>query len=123
MYYVFPGGGVEAGETKEQAVEREIKEELGLNFKPQIKVAEVIFRGMCHHYYAGVILGGEFGTGVGPEYTKYPETRGSYKPVWMTIEEALDLDIFPPKLIDYIHDIVLMQKKPWPKSILRIEEK
>ena len=27
-FYVFPGGGVEEGETEEQALKREIKEEL-----------------------------------------------------------------------------------------------
>lgn len=32
-YYVFPGGGVESGETEEEAVIREIKEELSIDAK------------------------------------------------------------------------------------------
>ncbi|WP_232362060.1 NUDIX domain-containing protein, partial [Bacillus thuringiensis] len=32
-YYVFPGGGVEEGETPEEATKREVYEELGLHIK------------------------------------------------------------------------------------------
>ena len=33
-YYVFPGGGLEEGETIEEGVIREIKEEFGIDVKP-----------------------------------------------------------------------------------------
>ena len=32
-YYTFPGGGLEEGETLEEGVIREIKEEFGINVK------------------------------------------------------------------------------------------
>ncbi len=32
-YYVFPGGGIEEGETPEEATKREIFEELGVHIK------------------------------------------------------------------------------------------
>ncbi len=36
----FPGGGIEAGETQEQAVVRELQEELGLSVQPVRKLWE-----------------------------------------------------------------------------------
>lgn len=40
----FAGGKVEAGETKQQAVERELREELGVELRAGSVVAEVVYR-------------------------------------------------------------------------------
>lgn len=39
-YWCFPGGGIEPGESPEQALVREIREEIGLDVRPE----QVIFR-------------------------------------------------------------------------------
>lgn len=89
-YYVFPGGGVDEGETPEQAAVREAKEELGVDVAVKKKVAEIRFELSTQIYFLVERIGGEFGTGVGEEFTDSnpddPE-EGVYIPVWMPITE------------------------------------
>jgi len=41
-YFVFPGGGVDEGESPEQAAVREAMEELGVQVAIKQKVAEIV---------------------------------------------------------------------------------
>jgi len=77
LYYVFPGGQIEAGETLEAAVVREIQEELGLTVEVGPLVAEVSFRGKRQYYCLATVIGGRFGAGDGPEMAGHypPEHR------------------------------------------------
>jgi 8-oxo-dGTP diphosphatase len=90
-YFVFPGGGVDKGESPEQAAVREAMEELGIEVSIQQKVAEIQLGQKSRQVYFLVEqTGGEFGTGTGEEYTDSdpdsPE-QGIYVPIWMPIEE------------------------------------
>ena len=89
-YYVFPGGGVDEGETPEQGAIREAMEELGVEVAIQKKVAVIHFIQSTQVYYLVERVGGEFGTGTGEEFTDSdpdnPE-EGVYIPVWMPIDE------------------------------------
>lgn len=89
-YFVFPGGGVDQGETPEQAAVREAKEELGVEVRIKQKVAVIHFELSTQVYYLVERVGGEFGSGTGEEFTDSdpddPE-EGIYIPVWMRIEE------------------------------------
>lgn len=99
-YFVFPGGGVDEGESPEQAAVREAMEELGIEVTILQKVAEIQLGPKSRQVYFLVEqTGGEFGTGAGEEYTdsdpNSPE-EGIYIPVWMPIDKLpLYQNIYP----------------------------
>ena len=90
-YFVFPGGGVDDGESPEQAAVREAMEELGVQVAIKQKVAEIVLGQKSRQIYFLVEqVGGEFGTGAGEEYTESDPNdpdEGIYIPVWMPISE------------------------------------
>ena len=89
-YFVFPGGGVDEGETSKQAAIRETMEELGVEVVIKQKVAVIHFDKSTQVYYLVEKVSGEFGTGTGEEFTDSdpdnPE-EGIYIPIWMPIVE------------------------------------
>lgn len=101
IYYLFPGGGVDEGETHEEAAVREAHEELGLEVELEGLMADLTFRGNRQTYFRARVTGGEFGTGTGPEMDISADSRlGSYKPVWLPLEEAVRLDTRPIELCE-----------------------
>ncbi|EJR53121.1 mutator mutT protein [Bacillus cereus VD107] len=92
MYFVFPGGGIEEGETPEEATEREVYEELGIHIQVKNLIAKVEYKG-TEYYYDAYVTGGVFGSGNGEEFEL--KDRGSYIPVWMPIKELLNINIKP----------------------------
>jgi len=89
-YFVFPGGGVDEGETPEQGAIREALEELGVEVAIKQKVAIIHFAQSTQVYYLVEHVSGEFGSGTGEEFTDAdpndPE-EGVYIPIWMSISE------------------------------------
>ncbi len=123
-YFVFPGGGVDQGETPEQAAIRETDEELGLQVVIAQQVAEIQFGDSRQYYFLVERIGGEFGTGTGEEMLHpHPDdpSEGVYIPVWMGMDElSRHENIYP---IDIVKLAVKSVKDGWPKeTVLIVEE-
>ncbi|WP_308810542.1 MULTISPECIES: NUDIX domain-containing protein [Bacillaceae] len=67
IYYVFPGRGIENGETPEAGAKREALEDLGVEVKVNECISAVEFNGN-QYFLLSEIISGTFGTGQGEEY-------------------------------------------------------
>lgn len=117
-YFVFPGGGIDPGETPEQAAIREAREETGLDVVLDRLVAQVNFRGSPQFFFLAHPVAGVFGTGDGPEFSRpFSEKDGSYLPRWINLDELPALNILPASIAS------LTGKHPdWPESLLCFDE-
>lgn len=124
-YFVFPGGGVDEGETPEQAAIRETMEELGIEVVIKQKVAEIQLGQKSRQIYFLVEqVGGEFGTGTGEEFTDSDPNdpdEGIYIPIWMPIDELpRRMNIYPADLSKLVVQAV---REGWRKKPLLVTEK
>ena len=96
-YSVVPGGGVEEGETFEQAAIREAKEELGLAVVVRSSQPTFVLQMGDHeqHYFLADAVGGTFGTGTGREMVAPLPEKGTYAVVLVPPEEAVRRDLWP----------------------------
>jgi 8-oxo-dGTP pyrophosphatase MutT (NUDIX family) len=120
IYYLFPGGQIEHGESQVDTVVREVKEELGLDVKVRDLLAEVVFKGKSQFHYLSEIIGGEFGTGQGAEILgKVPTEYGTYLPVWVRLSEVLQRDIRPRAVAELV---VKSLSEGWPRERSLIQD-
>jgi mutator protein MutT len=124
-YYSFPGGGVDEGESPEQAAVREAMEELGIEVTIKQKIANVQVGYKSRQFYFLVEqTGGEFGTGTGEEFESSnldnPQ-KGRYIPIWMPIEElSHHANVYP---VEVARLVVKSMKEGWPHGpALTLEE-
>ncbi|MGM0896565.1 MAG: NUDIX hydrolase [Bacillota bacterium] len=97
VYYVFPGGGIEEGETPEAGAKREALEEVGIEVNIQECIAEINFNG-TQYFFLAEITEGTFGAGQGEEYTDENRNRGTYLPMWVDIDELHSFEVKPKEV-------------------------
>lgn len=96
-YYVFPGGGIEEGETHNEAVIREVLEETGITVKPIKEIYRVEKDENIHNYILCEYVSGKLGTGDGPEFNSEEYSNsGEYIPEIIKIEDLDKLDVQQP---------------------------
>ena len=102
-YFVFPGGKVESGEDPASAAKREVKEELGLDVKIGLMVAEVWYLGSPQYYFLAERIGGQFGHGDGMEMGSQPDSeKGSYQAVWLRLDDLYKYQVLPKIVTDFV---------------------
>lgn len=109
-YYTFPGGGLEDGETLEEGVIREIKEEFGITVKVVKKLYEMESEKFKQkeYFFLCEYVDGIFGTGDGLEFSNDPKhaDSGDYLPEIIKKEEIENLLLLPPEIKEkFVNDI------------------
>ena len=95
-YYVFPGGGQEEGETREEALKREILEETSIEVQAE-KLVYILRSNNENNYFYFCKASrkkAEFDKD-SPEYKRMENDEQSYVLVWIPIESIDTLDLYP----------------------------
>lgn len=105
-YWVFPGGGVELGESNKEAMIRECKEELGVDIKVDKLLFKREFNNKVEYFYLCFIKSGVLGSGRGPEYQLGTSYNGEYKVVTYPVKNIKKLNLKPIEIRDGVIKLI-----------------
>lgn len=100
-YYVTPGGKIEENEFHEEALRREIKEELGIEIEIKdlcLELDDRNYNDSFQYFYNCNYKAGELGTGDGPEFTDKENYKGVFEIVLIDKKEISKLNLVPEKI-------------------------
>ena len=106
-YYTIPGGHVEAGENFNEAVIREVEEELGVmvNIEKELLTFENKDLNRTDKFFECSIKSGTLGTGTGPEWTEINiEKYGKYELCMLDISDLDSYNLLPVEIKDKIKE-------------------
>ncbi len=104
-YWVFPGGGIEEGETPKEAVIREVKEETNLVASCTNHAFNYTSPdGESHPFFYCEIQDGKLKLG-GHEAQRHSKENW-YHPEWIDLKKSLTLTIYPEEGIKVLKDIL-----------------
>lgn len=123
-YWTFPGGGVEDGETIEEAVLRELKEETSLPTETERLLYIHHYEKSDQYYYLCKYISGKPALGDAVEKERM-EKRESviYQPEWVDVEKVTNLLVYPLEIRDWLLEDLKNGFKKEPRTAeLKVSE-